>query len=143
LFIADTSGPALFELAQVADQVTAYIQENPSADLLVKEVAADGNAKVMQSGTAAAKTLGKAVYLFSLSEDGKVVHLNFVPKSDITKSFTAKTWIAPISDVVGGKVSIMQKRVRLTNDSCELIASFDIDVVAGWRKGRVCPRCRL
>lgn len=91
-------------MLQVADQVTAYFQENPTASLFVKEVAADGNAKVMQAGTAAAKTLGKAVYLFSVSDDGKVVHLNFVPKSDITKSFTAKTWISPVSEIVGGKV---------------------------------------
>lgn len=31
------------------------------------------------------------------------MHLNFVPKADLTKSFTAKTWIAAVSAIVGGK----------------------------------------
>lgn len=59
--------------------------------------------KVLQAGTAQAKTLNKAVYFFSVSPEDRVVHLNFVPKADLSKTFTAKTWIAAVSAIVGGK----------------------------------------
>lgn len=58
----------------------------------------------MQAGTTQAKTLDKAVYFFSVSPEDRVVHLNFVPKADLSKTFTAKTWIAAVSAIVGGKV---------------------------------------
>ncbi len=58
----------------------------------------------MQAAVNQAKTLNKAAYFFSVSEEAKVVHLNFVPKEEITKKFSAKTWIQPVSAIVGGKV---------------------------------------
>ena len=58
----------------------------------------------MQAAMLQAKELNKAAYFFSTTDEGKVVHLNFVPKTDITKSFSAKTWIQPISAILGGKV---------------------------------------
>lgn len=58
----------------------------------------------MQAATLQAKQLSKPAYFFSTSDDGKVVHLNFVPKDLITKSFSAKSWILPVSAIVGGKV---------------------------------------
>lgn len=82
----------------------------------------------MQAGTAQAKTLAKAVYLFSVTEDGKVTHLNFLPKSDISKTFTAKTWIGTVSAIIGGKVS--QDCVHVTQE----IPSDQCPNVTGWRK---------
>lgn len=60
----------------------------------------------MQAGITAAKSLSKAVYFFSVSPvDGKVAHLNSVPKSEIVKDgFNAKTWFNKVSEIVGGKV---------------------------------------
>ena len=57
----------------------------------------------MQAGINQAKTLGKAAYFFSVSDDNKVAHLNLVPKSEISKEFSAKTWLAAVSAIVGGK----------------------------------------
>lgn len=60
--------------------------------------------QLVQAGINQAKTLGKAAYFFSVSEgDNKVAHLNLVPKSEISKDFTAKTWLAAVSAIVGGK----------------------------------------
>lgn len=61
----------------------------------------------MQAGITTAKSLNKAVYFFSVSPlDGKVAHLNSVPKNEIVKDggFSAKTWFAEVSKIVGGKV---------------------------------------
>lgn len=57
----------------------------------------------MQSGLNQAKTLGKAAYFFSVSDEGKVAHLNLVPKSEISKEFSAKIWFNAIAAIVGGK----------------------------------------
>lgn len=59
----------------------------------------------MQAAAAQAKVLNKAAYFFSISEEQKVVHVNYLPKGDMSKAFTAKTWIQEVAVVVGGKVS--------------------------------------
>ena len=61
--------------------------------------------QIMQPGITTAKSLNKAVYFFSTSEDNsKVAHLNFVPKGEIVKGgFTAKTWFEKVVEVLGGK----------------------------------------
>ena len=40
-------------------------------------------------------------------EGGKVVHANHVPEPYRSAAFNAKTWAASISDVLGGKVSLI------------------------------------
>ncbi|BGP56260.1 hypothetical protein JCM8202_001420 [Rhodotorula sphaerocarpa] len=89
---------------QVADEVAKWFEQNPDAQVMVARLAsANGNPKLMQSGLNQAKTLGKAAYFFSVSDDGKVAHLNLVPKSEISKEFSAKTWFNAIAAIVGGK----------------------------------------
>ncbi|KAI5476969.1 alanine-tRNA synthetase [Pseudohyphozyma bogoriensis] len=88
---------------EVADKVSAYFKENPEAKLIVTRLDVEGNVKVMQAATAQTSKLGKAAYFFSVTEDNKVVHLNFLPKAEISKEFSAKTWIQSVSAILGGK----------------------------------------
>ncbi|GAA5871803.1 hypothetical protein JCM16303_000869 [Sporobolomyces ruberrimus] len=90
---------------QVTDLVSNYFKENPESKVFVTKIdAANGNPKIMQAGITTAKSLSKAVYFFSVSPDGKVAHLNSVPKSEIVKDgFNAKTWFTKVSEIVGGK----------------------------------------
>lgn len=71
--------------------------------LLVGAHPHSSSSQVLQAGTAQAKTLNKAAYFFSVSPEDRVVHLNFIPKADLSKTFNAKTWIAAVSAIVGGK----------------------------------------
>ncbi|KAM0746309.1 hypothetical protein T439DRAFT_330022 [Meredithblackwellia eburnea MCA 4105] len=88
---------------QVTELVTAYFKEKPDAKIIATRLDASGNVKVMQAATLQAKTLGKAAYFFSVSDEDKVVHVNFLPKEEISKAFNAKTWIQPVSAILGGK----------------------------------------
>lgn len=45
----------------------------------------------------------KAVYLFASDAD-KVYHVNSLPKGEASSGFNAKTWLATVSAIVGGKV---------------------------------------
>ncbi|GAA6058951.1 hypothetical protein JCM10212_002903 [Sporobolomyces blumeae] len=93
------------EQAKVAGEIVSkYFKENPDKNVLVTKIdVAKGNPKIMQAGVTQAKALNKAAYFFSISDDGKVAHLNSVPKSEISKEFNAKTWFAKVSEIVGGK----------------------------------------
>ncbi|GAA5936418.1 alanine--tRNA ligase [Sporobolomyces koalae] len=91
---------------QVTEQVQSYFKEHSDANVFVTQLeVAKGNPKIMQAGITAAKALSKAVYLFSVSPvDGKVAHLNFVPKPEIVKDgFNAKVWFNKVCEVIGGK----------------------------------------
>ncbi|GAA6018258.1 hypothetical protein JCM10207_002888 [Rhodosporidiobolus poonsookiae] len=91
---------------QISDLVTAYFKENPDESVMVARLdTANGNPKIMQNGLNAAKALGKAAYFFGVTSDSpaKVAHLNLVPKDQLSPSFTAKTWFAEVSKIVGGK----------------------------------------
>lgn len=90
----------------VTELVSNYFTENPDAKCFVTEVEiAKGNPKIMQPGITTAKSLNKAVYFFSTSDDNsKVAHLNSVPKGEIVKGgFNAKTWFERVVTVLGGK----------------------------------------
>lgn len=52
-----------------------------------------------------AKSLSKAIYIASIDHAaGKVAHVNYVPKHVLdSKVLTAKTWLADVSAVLGGK----------------------------------------
>ena len=64
--------------------------------------------QIVQAIVAAAKKAGKASYVLSVDkEGGKVVHANHVPEPYRSAAFNAKTWAASISDVLGGKVSLI------------------------------------
>lgn len=85
----------------------------------------------MQAASAQAKVLNKAAYFFSVTEEQKVVHVNFLPKADISKTFTAKTWIQEVSVIVGGKVSL-----RTGSSFPCLLTSFPIRVEARMTRRR-------
>lgn len=67
-----------------------------------------GDAKILAAAATAAKALGKASYVFSADvEGGKVAHANYLPKEVMDrKVIDAKSWLADVSAVLGGKVSI-------------------------------------
>jgi len=82
-----------------------FFHEKPNEDVYISNIdTIEGNTKIMQSVVQHARTLNKAVYLFSIDGPvGKIAHVNFVPKHKITKAFTAKTWANAISAIIGGK----------------------------------------
>ncbi|KAM0789420.1 hypothetical protein ACM66B_000245 [Microbotryomycetes sp. NB124-2] len=88
---------------QAVDAVSAYFKEHADASVFVQHLDVAGNAKVLQAAAAQAKALDRAAFLFSTMNDDKVAYVNFVPKSAISKTFTAKLWAAPVSTILGGK----------------------------------------
>ncbi|GAA5865267.1 hypothetical protein JCM1840_003969 [Sporobolomyces johnsonii] len=89
---------------EVGDLVAKYFAEHPDAGVYVARIdIAAGNPKIMQAGISQAKALNKAAYFFSVSDDGKVAHLNVVPKAEISSAFSAKTWFAAVAAIVGGR----------------------------------------
>jgi alanyl-tRNA synthetase len=87
------------------DAVNAFFTENPNARVCVLEVDAGGNAKALQVALGhVTKQYQRAAYLFTVDkEEGKVVHMNTLPKSDVSKTFNAKEWMSAISSIVGGR----------------------------------------
>lgn len=90
---------------KAVDTVTAFFTENPNARVCVMEVDAGSNTKAVQAATQhIAKQYQRAAYLFSVDKaEGKVLHINLLPKTDVSKTFNAKTWLADISKILGGK----------------------------------------
>lgn len=88
----------------VVDAFVNYFKDNTSADSHISSVDAQGNAKILQALVAQGRKLGKALYVFSVdAENGKVVHVNFVPPSLKSKGLDARQWAAKVSEIVGGK----------------------------------------
>lgn len=56
----------------------------------------------MAIGPKHATSLQKAVFLFSIDGD-KVSYNNYVPKSEVSKNFNAKTWVASTVSIINGK----------------------------------------
>ncbi|KAG8966582.1 Alanine--tRNA ligase [Tulasnella sp. 419] len=89
---------------KAVDDLKEFFTQRPEANVYSANISAEGNSKILGSVLLEARKLEKAVYLFSVDEtSGKVAHVNFVPKSSISKDFTAKTWATAISEVIGGK----------------------------------------
>jgi len=90
---------------QAVDAVTAFFTDNPNARVCVMELDVGGNLRALQ---AAIQHIGKqyqrAAYLFSADKaEGKVTHVDLLPKADVSKSFNAKIWLAEVSKVIGGR----------------------------------------
>ncbi|KAF8586420.1 hypothetical protein K439DRAFT_1615118 [Ramaria rubella] len=86
------------------DEFSLFFKANPEAPGYFKLLEVGGNTKVLQAIAAQAKILGKAMYTFSIdSEERKVIHVNFLPKSSISTEFDARVWASHVSAVVGGK----------------------------------------
>ena len=88
----------------VVDAFVNHFKDNESADSYISSIDAQGNAKILQALVAQGRKLGKALYVFSVdAENGKVVHVNFVPPSLKSKGLDARQWATKISETVGGK----------------------------------------
>jgi alanyl-tRNA synthetase len=60
---------------------------------------------VRQALQAAVKTLStrsKPIFVFASTSEA-VQYSNILPKAQVTPSFTAKTWSAPVAELLGGK----------------------------------------
>ncbi len=61
--------------------------------------------QILQNVVLQGRKLGKAVYVFSVDEEGgKVGHVNHVPPSLKEKGADARTWASKVGEVLGGKV---------------------------------------
>lgn len=88
----------------VVDTFVNHFKDNESANYYIASVDAQGNAKVLQGLVVQGRKLGKALYVFSVdSENGKVVHVNFVPPSFKSKGLDARQWATKVSEIIGGK----------------------------------------
>jgi alanyl-tRNA synthetase len=72
----------------------------------------------------ALRTIGskdKAAFIFASSSDA-VQYTNIVPKAQVTSSFNAKTWSAPVAELLGGKSG---GRDESTSGSGNLVAKVE------------------
>jgi alanyl-tRNA synthetase len=95
----------LIASAQSLDKLNEHFTTTPDAVGYFASVELDGNIKSMGMLVAQARKLNKAVYLISVDSQGKVVHVNFVPKEHISSKFDARSWSEVVTDVIGGRVS--------------------------------------
>lgn len=90
------------------DNFNQHFKANPNATSYFASVDVDGNLKSLLSVVAQARKLKKAVYLFSTDPDGsKVAHVNYLPEQDVKDGFDAKVWAYAVTEVIGGRVSIL------------------------------------
>lgn len=92
---------------QIQDEVKGFFAANPNEAVYVGTFDVDGDAKILSAAATAGKALGKATYVFGPNvEGGRGAHANFVPRDVLDKKILdAKSWMAEVSAVVGGKVS--------------------------------------
>lgn len=93
------------ESKKAVDAVTEFFTNNPNARVCVMQIDVGSTAKALQAAIQhIAKQYQRAAYLFSVDkEDGKVLHYNLLPKTDVSKQFNAKEWINAIAKIVGGR----------------------------------------
>jgi hypothetical protein len=76
--------------------------------------------QILGNVIAQGKKLGKAVYVFSVDQEGnRVVHGNYVPETVKAKGLDARTWASKVVEILGGKVGLCLElsinRSQLTN----------------------------
>lgn len=102
-------GMAMMRLTimQIQDELKRYFDENPNENVYVGVFDVGGDTKILAAATAAARALGKAAYVFSADETtGRVTHANYLPPHVLdNKCLDAKSWLAEVTTVLGGKVS--------------------------------------
>ncbi|KAK0225763.1 tRNA synthetases class II (A)-domain-containing protein [Armillaria fumosa] len=87
---------------EAVDAVQQHFKGGASSYIAVLEV--NGNSKILQNVVLQGRKLGKAVYVFSVDEEGgKVGHVNHVPPSLKEKGADARTWASKVGEVLGGK----------------------------------------
>lgn len=68
------------------------------------------------------KTLGKAIYVFSVDSAGnKVAHGNYLPPALQADGFDARSWATSVSEVIGGKVRHALCESELYTDHSSLL----------------------
>jgi alanyl-tRNA synthetase len=86
------------------DDLNKFFKANSNSPGYFKVLEVGGNTRVLQTIATAAKSLGKPIYIFSVdTEEGKVVHVNYVPKGMVSKEFDARIWASKVAEVLGGK----------------------------------------
>ncbi|KAJ3768728.1 tRNA synthetases class II (A)-domain-containing protein [Lentinula raphanica] len=81
-----------------------YFKENEDSNSYVEILDVGGNTKILQSIASQARKMAKAIYVFSIDfESGKVIHVNFIPPSIVSKGADARTWAAKVTDLIGGR----------------------------------------
>ena len=93
------------ESKKAVDAVTDFFTANPNARVCVLEVDVGSMTKALQAALQhVTKQYQRAAYLFSVDKaEGKVVHVNLLPKGEVSKTFNCKEWIAAVSKIVGGR----------------------------------------
>ncbi|WVR09077.1 alanine-tRNA ligase [Kwoniella sp. DSM 27419] len=90
----------------IQDEIKAFFRANPNENVFAGSFdVAGGNAKTLSAAIVTAKSLSKAIYVFSVdAETQKVAHTNFLPKEVMDrKVLDAKVWLGEVSKVLGGK----------------------------------------
>ncbi|KAF8532539.1 tRNA synthetases class II (A)-domain-containing protein [Gautieria morchelliformis] len=86
------------------DDFMLFFKEHPDAPGYFKLLEVGGNTKVLQAIATQAKTAGKAMYTFSIDfDEGRVVHVNYLPKPLTSKEFDARIWASRVTATLGGK----------------------------------------
>lgn len=125
---------------KITDSIKKYFTENPNEQVFVGTFEAEGNPKTLAAGVTVAKSLGKAVYIASVDHSSdKVAHVNYVPKHVLdSKVLTAKTWLAEVSTVLGGKgggkdesATGVGSNTKETEAGLELAKKFYVSKVEG------------
>ena len=75
--------------------------------MYITKLDVDANNKALQSGIAAAKKLGKPVYLFAQDKSGadpcKTLYSNYVPEAAQQRGLNAVEWNRGISEMLHGR----------------------------------------
>ncbi|KAJ3798631.1 tRNA synthetases class II (A)-domain-containing protein [Lentinula aff. detonsa] len=81
-----------------------HFRENEDSSFYIETLDVGGNTKILQSIASQGRKMAKAVYVFSIdSESGKIIHVNFIPSSIMSKGADARTWAARVTEITGGK----------------------------------------
>ncbi|WFD32010.1 alanine--tRNA ligase [Malassezia sp. CBS 17886] len=98
---------AAAHIKEAQEAVSKFFAENPEAPVYVAKLDVDANAKALQSGIAAARKVGKPVYLFAQDKSGadpcKTLYSNFVPESALQAGLDAVEWNKAVSDKLKGR----------------------------------------
>ncbi|XP_067621830.1 alanine--tRNA ligase, cytoplasmic [Eurosta solidaginis] len=90
----------------VVEKAREICQENPNADLLVKQLEAFNNTKALDCALKQVRSLcpdAPALFLSVDADSEKIFCLASVPKSAVDKGLKANEWVQQLSEVIGGK----------------------------------------
>lgn len=86
------------------DEIDAFFAKNPNARVCVLSIEGAPQKALQAALTHVTKMYQRAAYLFAPdATEKKVIHVNLLPKPDVSKTFGCKQWIADVSQVIGGR----------------------------------------